>query len=65
MDAGAKYKADEIAEMIGLKASRTRELLKHLVGKELIVESGEKEIVGIGENNFRLISIFGKNLKKR
>ena len=33
MDANVEYSAEEIAELIGLKGSRTRQLLKELVDK--------------------------------
>ncbi|MBR6149634.1 MAG: AAA family ATPase, partial [Lachnospiraceae bacterium] len=43
MEVGQEYSSDEIAEMIGLKGSRTRQLLKELVDSNyLSVTSGTK-----------------------
>lgn len=41
MEAGLEYPADSIAENVGLKASRTRELLKMLVDEDKIEVLGE------------------------
>ena len=41
MEAGEEYSADIIAESIGLKASRTRELLKMLVTEDQVEVLGE------------------------
>ena len=40
MQADKEYKLDEIAEMVGLKPTRTRELAKLLVDDGVITESG-------------------------
>lgn len=37
MDIGVEYSMEQIAEEIGLKGSRTRQLLNELVNKELLV----------------------------
>ena len=34
MEAGVEYSAEQVAEKIGLKGSRTRQLLNELVNKE-------------------------------
>lgn len=44
METGREYKADEIAEIIGLKSSRTRELLK------MLVDDNKLEIIGNKKN---------------
>ena len=36
MEAGVEYSAEQVAEKIGLKGSRTRQLLNELVNKELL-----------------------------
>ena len=41
MEAGVEYSADIFAESIGLKASRTRELLKMLVAEDQVEVLGE------------------------
>lgn len=35
MEAGVEYSAEQVAEKIGLKGPRTRQLLNELVNKEL------------------------------
>ena len=37
MEAGVEYSAEQVAEKIGLKGPRTRQLLNELVNKELLV----------------------------
>ena len=37
MDAGVEYSTEQLAEKIGLKGPRTRQLLNELVNKELLV----------------------------
>ena len=44
METGREYKADEIAEIIGLKSSRTRELLK------MLVDDNKLDIIGNKKN---------------
>lgn len=41
METGLEYSADEIAKLIGLKSSRTRQLLKHLVEQKKIIVTAE------------------------
>ena len=36
MEAGVEYSAEQVAEKIGLKGPRTRQLLNELVNKELL-----------------------------
>lgn len=42
MNEEIEYRSDEISEMVGLKASRTRELLKILVEEDMLEALGEK-----------------------
>ena len=41
MDDGSWHKTAEIAENLGLKDTRTKELLKELVGLEKLVDNGK------------------------
>ena len=41
MDDGDWHKTAEIAENLGLKDTRTKELLKELVGLEMLVDNGK------------------------
>ena len=43
MEDGQEYKADEIAKIVGLKSSRTRELLKILVDDDKLAIVGNKK----------------------
>ncbi len=43
MEDGQEYKADEIAKIVGLKSSRTRELLKILVDDDKLGIVGNKK----------------------
>ena len=40
MDPGMEYSSDDVAELVGLKISRTRQLLKELVDSGKIESSG-------------------------
>ncbi len=53
MEDGQEYKADEIAKIVGLKSSRTRELLKILVDDDKLGIVGNKKTgVILLKNNF-------------
>lgn len=43
MNEGEEYKADDISDSIGLKNSRTRELLNLLIEKNIIEALGENK----------------------
>ena len=38
-----EYKLEEIGELIGLKRSRTRDLVKELVAMDIVVELGDRK----------------------
>lgn len=42
MDVGVEYKLEEIGELVGLKRSRTRDLVKTLVENKLLFETGDR-----------------------
>lgn len=47
MEAGIEYSTEQVAEKIGLKGPRTRQLLNELVNKELLVCIGTTKEEGI------------------
>lgn len=58
MEAGIEYSTEQVAEKIGLKGPRTRQLLDELVNKELLTCIGitkRKDILSLWIKNFSLI----------
>ena len=50
MDIGVEYSTEQIAEKIGLKGSRTRQVLNELVNKELLLvleQQKEEDILSL------------------
>ena len=41
MDAGVEYSTEQVAEKIGLKGPRTKELLKELIALDKLIDNGK------------------------